>query len=81
MIVEWQELNGKVISSSDYDDYSDEVFEVPIDIPIIRTGEVIDVRHEQPGLFSSGRTIYIVRLITDNTIREIEATKCKVKYK
>lgn len=38
MIVEWQELNGKVISSSDYDDYSDEVFEVPIDIPIIRTG-------------------------------------------
>ncbi len=45
------------------------------------TGEVIDVRHEQPGFFSKGKTIYIVRLISNNSIREIEATKCKVKYK
>lgn len=81
MIVEWSELNSKVISPSDYDDYGDEVSEVPIDIPVILTGEVIDVRHEQPGFFSSGRTIYIVRMIHDNSIREIEATKCKVKYK
>ena len=45
------------------------------------TGEVIDVRHEQPSFFSKGKTIYIVRMIHDNSIREIEATKCKVKYK
>lgn len=81
MIVEWQELNSKIISSNDYDDYDDKVFDTPIDIPIILVGEVIDVRHEQPRLFSKGKTIYIVRLISDNSIREIEATKCKVKYK
>ena len=34
MIVEWSELNSKVISPSDYDDCGDKVFEVPIDIPI-----------------------------------------------
>ena len=45
------------------------------------TGEVIDVRHEQPGFFSKGKTIYIVRMIHDNSIREVEAIKCKVKYK
>lgn len=33
------------------------------------------------GFFSKGKTIYIVRLISDNSIREVEATKCKVKYK
>lgn len=44
-------------------------------------GEVIDVRHEQPGFFSKGKTIYIVRLISDNSITEVEAIKCKVKYK
>lgn len=81
MIVEWRELNSKIISSNDYDDYGDEVFDTPIDIPIILTGEVIDVRHEQPRFFSKGKTIYIVRMIHDNSIREIEATKCKVKYK
>ncbi len=81
MIVEWQELNSKIISSNDYDDYGDEVFDTPIDIPIILVGEVIDVRHEQPGFFSKGRTIYIVRLISNNSIKEVEATKCKVKYK
>lgn len=81
MIVEWQELNSNIISSNDYDDYGDEVFDTPIDIPIILTGEVIDVRHEQPGFFSKGKTIYIVRMIHNNSIREIEATKCKVKYK
>lgn len=79
MIVEWSELNSKAISPSDYDDYGDEVFEVPIDIPIILTGEVIDVRHEQPRFFSKGKTIYIVRLTSDNSIIEVEATKCKVK--
>lgn len=51
------------------------------DFTNINTGEVIDIRHEQPGFFSKGKTIYIVRLISDNSIREIEATKCKVKYK
>ena len=81
MIVEWQELSSKIISSNDYDDYGDEVFDTPINIPIICTGEVIDVRHEQPRFFSKGKTIYIVRMIHDNSIREIEATKCKVKYK
>ena len=81
MIVEWQELNSKIISSNDYDDYGDEVFDTPIDIPIILVGEVIDVRHEQPRLFSKGKTIYIVRVISYNSIREVEATKCKVKYK
>ena len=81
MIVEWKELNSKIISSNDYDDYDDEVFDTPIDIPIIFTGEVIDVRHEQPSFFSKGKTIYIVRMIHDNSIREIEAIKCKVKYK
>lgn len=81
MIVEWKELNSKIISSNDYDDYGDKVFDTPMDIPIILTGEVIDVRHEQPRFFSNGKTIYIVRLISDNSIREIEATKCKVKYK
>lgn len=81
MIVEWKELNSKIISSNDYDNYDDEVFDTPIDIPIIFTGEVIDVRHEQPSFFSKVKTIYIVRMIHDNSIREIEATKCKVKYK
>lgn len=76
-----KELNSKIISSNDYDDYDDKVFDTPIDIPIILVGEVIDVRHEQPRLFSKGKTIYIVRVISDNSIREIEATKCKVKYK
>lgn len=42
-------------------------------------GEVIDVRHEQPGFFTKGKTIYIVRLISDNSIKEIKATKCKFK--
>lgn len=81
MIVEWKELNSKIISSNDYDDYDDKVFDTPIDIPIIFTGEVIDVRHEQPSFFSKCKTIYIVRMIHNNSIREIEATKCKVKYK
>nr|DAH00272.1 MAG TPA: hypothetical protein [Crassvirales sp.] len=81
MIVEWQELNSNIISSNDYDDYGDEVFDTPINIPIILTGEVIDIRNEQPRFFSKGKTIYIVRMIYDNSIREIEATKCKVKYK
>lgn len=31
--------------------------------------------------FSKGKTIYIVCLTRDNSIREVEATKCKVKYK
>lgn len=31
--------------------------------------------------FTKGRTIYIVCSTIDNSIREIEATKCKVKYK
>lgn len=78
MIVEWKEVDvggyeadcdmfGDKCSINDYTD--------------TYTGEVIDVRHEQPRLFSKGKTIYIVRLISDNSIREIEATKCKVKYK
>ena len=78
MIVEWKEVDvvGYKAASNMYgaqcsiNDFTDTC-----------TGEVIDVRHEQPGLFSSGRTIYIVCLTTDNTIREVEATKCKVKYK
>ena len=81
MVVEWYEQDSNIISPNDYDDYGDEIFEVPIKIPVILTGEVIDVRHEQPRLFSTGKTIYIVCMINDNSIREIEATKCKVKYK
>nr|DAJ58252.1 MAG TPA: hypothetical protein [Crassvirales sp.] len=78
MIVEWKEvdvggyeaafdMHGNRCSMNDFTD--------------TYTGEVIDVRHEQPGFFSKGKTIYIVRLISDNSIREVEATKCKVKYK
>ena len=78
MIVEWKEVN--------IDGYKDAVdtYEAECSIKDFTntcTGEVIDVRHEQPGFFSKGKTIYIVRLISDNSIREIEATKCKVKYK
>ena len=81
MIVEWYEQDSNIISPSDYDDYGEEVCDTPINIPIILNGEVIDVRHEQPGFFSRGKTIYIVRMLHDNSIREIEATKCKLKYK
>lgn len=78
MIVEWKKVDvGEYEAASDMygnrcsmNDFTDTY-----------TGEVIDVRHEQPGFFSKGKTIYIVRLISDNSIREVEATKCKVKYK
>lgn len=78
MIVEWKEVNvnGYKVVVDTYE------AECSIkDFTNTYTGEVIDVRHEQPGFFSKGKTIYIVRLISDNSIREIEATKCKVKYK
>lgn len=78
MIVEWKEVDvGGYKAASDI--YGDE--SSMNDFTDTYTGEVIDVRHEQPGFFSKGKTIYIVRLISDNSIREIEATKCKVKYK
>ena len=78
MIVEWKEVDiGSYRAMSDM--YGDECSMK--DCTDTYTGEVIDVRHEQPGFFSKGKTIYIVRLITDNSIREVEATKCKVKYK
>jgi hypothetical protein len=78
MIVEWKEVNvdGYKVAVDTYE------AECSIkDFTNTCTGEVIDVRHEQPGFFSKGKTIYIVRSISDNSIREIEATKCKVKYK
>lgn len=78
MIVEWKEVDvgGYKVAVDTYE------AECSIkDFTNTNTGEVIDVRHEQPGFFSKGKTIYIVRLISDNSIREIEATKCKVKYK
>lgn len=78
MIVEWKEVDvGGYEAASD-------MYEAECSIKDFTntcTGEVIDVRHEQPGFFSKGKTIYIVRLISDNSIREVEATKCKVKYK
>lgn len=78
MIVEWKEVDvGGYKAASDM--YGDECS--MNDFTDTCTGEVIDIRHEQPGFFSKGKTIYIVRLISDNSIREIEATKCKVKYK
>lgn len=78
MIVEWKEVDvGGYQAASDM--YGDKCF--MNDFTDTYTGEVIDVRHEQPGFFSKGKTIYIVRLITDNSIKEVEATKCKVKYK
>ena len=78
MIVEWKEVDvGGYEAASDM--HGDKVS--MNDFTDTYTGEVIDVRHEQPGFFSKGKTIYIVRLISDNSIREIEATKCKVKYK
>lgn len=78
MIVEWKEIeaNGNKVAV--------DICEAECSIKNFTntcTGEVIDVRHEQPGFFSKGKTIYIVRLISDNSIRQIEATKCKVKYK
>lgn len=78
MIVEWKEVNvdGYKVAVDTYE------AECSIkDFTNTCTGEVIDVRHEQPGFFSKGKTIYIVRSISDNSIREVEATKCKVKYK
>nr|DAG02441.1 MAG TPA: hypothetical protein [CrAss-like virus sp. ctXt06] len=78
MIVEWKEVDvdGYKIAVDTYE------AECSIkDFTNTCTGEVIDVRHEQPGFFSKGKTIYIVRSISDNSIREVEATKCKVKYK
>ena len=78
MIVEWKEVDvGGYKAASDM--YGDKAS--MNDFTDTYTREVIDVRHEQPGFFSKGKTIYIVRLISDNSIREIEATKCKVKYK
>lgn len=78
MIVEWKEVDvGGYEAESDM--YGDKCS--INDFTYTYTGEVIDVRHEQPGFFSKGKTIYIVRLISDNSIREIEATKCKVKHK
>lgn len=78
MIVEWKEVDvgGYKVAVDIYE------AECSIkDFTNTCTGEVIDVRHEQPGFFSKGKTIYIVRMIHDNSIREVEATKCKVKYK
>lgn len=78
MIVEWKEVdvNGYKVAVDTYE------AECSIkDFTNTCTGEVIDVRHEQPGFFSKGKTIYIVRMTHDNSIREVEATKCKVKYK
>jgi hypothetical protein len=78
MIVEWKEVNvdGYKVAVDMYE------AECSIkDFTNTCTGEVIDVRHEQPGFFSKGKTIYIVRSISDNSIKEVEATKCKVKYK
>ena len=78
MIVEWKEVDVggyKAASDMHRDKCSINHFTDTY------TGEVIDVRHEQPGFFSKGKTIYIVRLISDNSIREIKATKCKVKFK
>lgn len=78
MIVEWKEVDvGGYQAASDM--YGDKCS--MNDFTDTYTGEVIDTRHEQPGFFSKGKTIYIVRLITDNSIKEVEATKCKVKYK
>lgn len=76
MVVEWKEVDvvGYKAASNMYgaqcsiNDFTDTCI-----------GEVIDVRHEQPGFFTKGKTIYIVRLISDNSIKEIEATKCKFK--
>lgn len=76
MVVEWKEVNvvGYKAASNTYgvscsiNDFTNTCI-----------GEVIDVRHEQPGFFSKGKTIYIVRLIGDNSIKEVEATKCKFK--
>lgn len=78
MIVEWKEVDIRRYKAVS-DIYSDECS--INDVTDTYTGEVIDVRHEQPGLFNKGRTIYIVCMIHDNSIKEIEATKCKVKYK
>ena len=78
MIVEWKEVDvgGYKVAVDTYE------AECSInDFTNTCTGEVIDVRHEQPGFFSKGKTIYIIRSISDNSIREVEATKCKVKYK
>lgn len=78
MIVEWKEVDaGGYKAASDM--YGDKCS--MNDFTDTYTGEVIDVRHEQPGFFSKGKIVYIVRLISDNSIREVEATKCKVKYK
>lgn len=78
MIVEWKEVDvGGYEAASDMYENRCSIN----DFTDTYTGEVIDVRHEQPGFFSKGKTIYIVRLISDNSIREIEAIKCKVKYK
>lgn len=76
MVVEWKEVDvGGYKAASDMygaqcsiNDFTDTYI-----------GEVIDVRHEQPGFFTKGKTIYIVRLISNNSIKEIEATKCKFK--
>lgn len=78
MIVEWKEVDvvGYEATSDMYGDEGS-----MNDFTDTYTGEVIDVRHEQPRFLSSGKTIYIVRMLHDNSIREIEATKCKVKYK
>lgn len=78
MIVEWKEIeaNGNKVVLDSYETESSIK-----NFTNTCTGEVIDVRHEQPGFFSKGKTIYIVRSINDNSIREIEAIKCKVKYK
>lgn len=78
MIVEWKEVDVRRYKVGS-DIYGDECS--INDVTDTYTGEVIDVRHEQPRFFSRGRTIYIVRMIHDNSIREIEATKCKVKNK
>lgn len=78
MIVEWKEVDvGGYKAASDM--YGDKCS--INNFTDTYTGEVIDVRHEQPGFFSKGKTIYIVCLTRDNSIREVEATKCKVKYK
>lgn len=78
MIVEWKEVDVGGYEAA-FDMYGDECS--MNDFTDTYTGEVMDVRYEQPGFYSSGKTIYIVRMLHDNSIREVEATKCKVKYK
>lgn len=69
MIVEWKEIDvGGYEAASDM--YRDKCS--MNDFTDTYTGEVIDVRHEQPGFFSKGRTIYIVRLISNNSINIID---------